>query len=309
MVTNNVSTLLELYRRGGTGELFSGTKRWLFYRRRKLRQWLTVNWLKLRRGRYVEKDVHGSTLELDLKATGIHQFLATYGTREPDAINYYESRLRELSEQFDDILVLDLGANIGHQALLAAHNCPHASVVALEPDPRNVERLETNISLNEYGNIEAHHLAAGPKPGVETFNLAEKTNLNHISSVDAEIEVVDQTEVQITTVDELVSERDVEEGTLVILRMDVEGYETEILRGAAELLASDFPVFIFAEVHGRILDNETYNGMIDRLAESGLRLEHADFSYPHDPPESITNWDECRSEDQTGYVFANRFEN
>jgi FkbM family methyltransferase len=149
--------------------------------------------------------------------------------------------------------VLDIGANIGYYALLEASLEGTKKVYALEPDPRNITLLEKNVRLNGFGDrIQIYPYAVSDKNGTETFYLGERSN---VSSFVKRGDVVGQAEVKCITLDDFEHIQEVD-----FIRMDVEGYEVPILRGARNFLTkTKKPIKIIMELHNKAYDKGNFN--------------------------------------------------
>jgi len=177
------------------------------------------------------RDVQGSLMILDLSDKGIHRDLYLNGIREPQATRYLQSILEP------EWTVVDIGANIGYYALQEARAV--REVIALEPAPANYDALEANINLNLYGNIEAHQLAIGDYVGEAGFELSRACNWNSIAIRNKKGTIP----VRVETLDRFLN------GTKIdFVRMDVEGYEMNVLKGMEGIL-SNHPPGMFIEVH------------------------------------------------------------
>ena len=185
--------------------------------------------------------VQGSLMELNLKDRGIHADLFISGSREPQATRYLQQILQPKWR------VVDIGANIGYYALMEARQVK--VVYAIEPGRANCENLIANAFLNPYRNIKCHHLAIGDHNGSVGFHLSKACNWNRIAVGNDSTD----TEVSMTTLDDFV--RDMVKGKRVdFVRMDVEGYEMAILRGADRVLRTNRPA-MFIEVHRDLLED------------------------------------------------------
>jgi len=132
-------------------------------------------------------------------------------------------------------LVVDVGAYVGAYTIKAC--TAGASVVALEPDPDNFSVLKFNLELNECTNAKALQVAGGAKEGVVPLyqgvsytTMSVQPNFEYsASSVKAYVKV--------STIDNtLSSEGWIPESYIDYLKIDVEGAEVDVLRGAAETL-------------------------------------------------------------------------
>lgn len=160
----------------------------------------------------------------------------------------------------------DIGASNGLFALhAAAKGC---SVDAFEPDPRIAERLKTNIELNNFEQkIAVHEVALADEDG--SFILysdgveGNSPSLSNLGRHSSEITV------QVTTADT----HRTKTKNPTALKIDIEGAELDMLRGAKELLhGTDRPRLIFIEIH------HTFLAQRDQSAEA-VRSELHDAGY------------------------------
>ena len=179
------------------------------------------------RRKYLVRRIHDYRLCLDLSDPGLSRDIAIRGTRE-EQLKYIIDR----EVQAGDV-VLDVGANIGYYtAMLARRVGDTGKVYALEPEPRNYELLTRNIGLNGIGAIvEPYQLAASDAQAVGRLYVSPYSNL-HSFLPDTSHEATGRdddafTEVPMTDLSSFVQgKRPVD-----MLRMDIEGYEVEVISG------------------------------------------------------------------------------
>ena len=137
---------------------------------------------------------------------------------------------------------IDVGANIGIYALVASKLVGEAGrVIAFEPSAQSFPLLQQNIELNGLKNIRAFRVALADRirkawlyhPGVPECN-----SLARDSSSEDEAE-----EVTVETLDDMVKRASI--SRVDVIKIDVEGAEELVLRGAANVLASMRPAVIF----------------------------------------------------------------
>jgi FkbM family methyltransferase len=124
-------------------------------------------------------------------------------------------------------LFVDVGANVGSYTILSAAVCG-ANVIAVEPDPETAAGLLRNVNLNAVKDrVEVAQIAAGAQAG-EVRLTAGRGAMNRVS-----VETIAPTRLaEVRTLDEIVGRR-----SPAMLKMDVEGYEAEVLLGAPATLA------------------------------------------------------------------------
>ena len=139
-------------------------------------------------------------------------------------------------------LFVDVGANIGSYTVLAAAGSG-AACIAFEPGSAAFAWLERNVRLNGIADrTELHRQAVGARSGSVALTTDGDT-VNHI--------VTDPTDgartetVLMTTLDEALARR-----TPLMLKIDVEGFETEVLNGAVQTLNAPTLRGVLLELNG-----------------------------------------------------------
>jgi FkbM family methyltransferase len=126
-------------------------------------------------------------------------------------------------------LFVDVGANIGAFSVLAA-GVAQANVLAFEPSPGTFDSLTTNIRLNGFqDSVRLVQAAVGRTAGFVSLTRGRGTE-NFVPSAS---QGTDCDKVALTTLDTELGERPVS-----LLKVDVEGYETEVFAGAKQTLSS-----------------------------------------------------------------------
>jgi len=140
--------------------------------------------------------------------------------------------------------IVDVGANIGITALRCAYlSGQDGKLVAIEPDPLNVARLRANIARNRASNIEVIEVALSDREG--TVGLGVPSAGNRGGTRVETSPTLTTAEVHTTTLDKIAETH--LELRPNLLKIDVEGYETNVLRGGLGFIAAFRPV-IFLEV-------------------------------------------------------------
>lgn len=138
-------------------------------------------------------------------------------------------------------LFLDVGANAGSYTLLAA-GWSGAQVIAIEPAPDAFARLRDNVRSNGLVcDVELHRIALGASEGTIAFT-ADIDTMNHVVTDFSETAAA-TIEVPLQTLDAVVGERHP-----CIIKLDVEGFECEVLEGASRMLADQALTALLVEI-------------------------------------------------------------
>jgi FkbM family methyltransferase len=177
----------------------------------------------------------GMTLEVDPRALDM-----VIGRYEPAIQAVLESTLRKGGVAFD------IGANLGYFTLVMAKQVgPGGRVVSFEPDPEMFSALTRNIERNidDAKGIVAVPGAVGAEAGTVRFARGWRSTRGKIVSSGGDLEV------ELMKVDDAADRF----GVPRLLKIDVEGAELDVLRGAGAILKSEKPL-VLVEVHSDELE-------------------------------------------------------
>jgi len=143
--------------------------------------------------------------------------------------------------------VIDIGANVGLFTLFAAGRVgPQGCVLAIEPSPREFVRLQTNVRRNRMDDrIVLNDFALSETPGWAQFTLASSyhSGLNAFTALFSPTAGSYQTiDVPVQNLDGLV--RRLSDRRVRLVKIDVEGAEYNILRGAGTVIRDHRPIWI-----------------------------------------------------------------
>ncbi len=163
------------------------------------------------------------------------------------ALSLYEPLERAFVESncTEGALFVDVGANVGLYTALAAHYVgERGSVLALEPDPVSLRFLERTIALNYPDRVELRAVAATEHSEQRTlFASPSNRGDNRLTPHESGSEAI---EVRGETLDHLLSDVDLVDRHL-FLKIDVQGSEGEVLRGAQSSLSAASSVTLLME--------------------------------------------------------------
>jgi FkbM family methyltransferase len=128
-------------------------------------------------------------------------------------------------------LFLDIGANVGSYAILASGVCG-ATTWAFEPDPNTVRSLERNVAVNNLEElVTVHELALGDSDADVAFTVGKDTANRVATTGERNVRIVRQQRL-----DALIGGAPY---PIIMMKIDVEGYGEEVLRGAKVLVHND----------------------------------------------------------------------
>lgn len=145
-------------------------------------------------------------------------------------------------------VVIDVGVNIGAVLLNFACHSPEGSIIGFEPDERNFQKAKANLELNKLDNIEIIRKGLGSETTrAKIFKVNENNEGMNRILVGANLPDggVPFSEIEIIRLDDFAAERGFE--SIDLIKIDVEGYELNVLRGAEQTLR-EFSPTLFIEV-------------------------------------------------------------
>lgn len=191
---------------------------------------------------------------------GIAKDLIIDGVRERESTKMVRRIIKK------GAVVIDIGANIGYYALLESKLAGSEGMIyAIEPSPENVRALKKNLRINNRKNMRIFELAIGDKQGKAVMNISPHSNLNTFVSQEGR-EVVGKINVPMTTLDAFLKGKKHPD----FIRMDVEGYEYNVLKGMKKTLQAKKPFSFFIEVHFHIMSKSQSSAVLKTLEKNGF---------------------------------------
>jgi FkbM family methyltransferase len=174
--------------------------------------------------------VPGIDLEVAVDATSLFaRQLAKYRVYEPSLSQWVLDRCDHQAGG----LFVDVGANFGWYSLLFAHCAgPSGTVVAIEPEPHNLALLRANLDRNRVRNVRIASHAVGEARSVGSLALMDPLNpgAHSLRPTDGPCQTV---AIEIHPLDAVLEACP---GAIDLLKLDIEGYEIDALRGARNTL-------------------------------------------------------------------------
>jgi FkbM family methyltransferase len=174
-------------------------------------------------------------------------------------------------------IVVDVGAHMGRYTLIAAKRVGlNGKVIAIEANPDNFEMLNRNVKLNQLTNVTSLNCAvysqetkiklylAGEGLGQTIYNtvMAERANEGKEKFV----------EINANTLNHLLHSQGISEVNWI--KIDVEGAEYEVLKGASNIISRSKEISLLIEVHKLAGNNSTlYEPIIQFLSLYNLKID------------------------------------
>lgn len=169
--------------------------------------------------------------------------------------------------------MIDVGANIGHYAMVAAAAVgPSGRVAAFEPEPENFAALRANLALNGFASATAEQLALGARDGELTL-YRDAANRGGHSLLRANVQKpAGETRVRVVTLDGYAA-RNLAGRKIGFIKLDVQGAEAEVLAGARAILSRDHPGLLLEFwPHGIAAMGGDPMKLVDDLLALGYRM-------------------------------------
>jgi len=197
-----------------------------------------------------------------------------------DDYNHMTTREDDIIEKFrpkDGGIVVDVGAHYGRYTLIAAKRVgPKGKVIAIEADPNNFDMLNKNIKLNELSeNVITLNYAASSNKSKVKLSIPEKKSGHTIYSsiITSRAPTVKFMEVNANTLDNLLHENGISLEEVNWIKIDVEGAELEVVKGATNILSKSMDISLLIEIHDVGNGKTLYEPIIDLLNDYNFKKE------------------------------------
>lgn len=168
----------------------------------------------------------------------------------------------------DKDLFIDIGANVGAYTILASGEVG-ASTIAIEPIPSTFKNLIENININQIQEkVKALNIGLGSKKDILRFTQSMDT-VNHVATENES----DTINIEVQKLDTIILQK-----KPLLIKIDVEGFETDVLEGSEEALKSEDLKAIIIELNG---SGKRY-GYDENLIHINL-LNHGFKPYKYNP--------------------------
>jgi len=190
----------------------------------------------------------------------------SYGIYEPTETKWLYEILKS------GMTFIDVGANIGYYSLLASSLVGSSGkVYSFDPSPYAYERLCQTIKLNNITNIHAYNLGLSDHP--ENVELALREIQVHSPSFCTDNLKTKLGISKLITLDSFAEENDIK--FIDMIKIDVEGYEPNVIKGMTKLLNENKVNRIMIEINGYWLvrNNSSPEKLMTLISSLGFVLE------------------------------------
>jgi FkbM family methyltransferase len=151
--------------------------------------------------------------------------------------------MAKLLPDFDPKVIIDVGANVGLWTLDAVRELSPASVYCFEPVPAAFVKL-TKRYENDY-RIKCFHAAVGDTNGFVTVEAKYESSTNKVVTCEEKLPGDHYLNVPVIRLDDFAVSENLR--SISVLKIDAEGYDLRVLRGAQKLLKSGLAEMVYVE--------------------------------------------------------------
>lgn len=236
-------------------------------------QKLYFDYLKNFREDTVSVEIFDTQIRLDPRIHGIDEGLIWKGeTREYISSKEYGKMLSELGQLDENIVVFDIGSNIGFFVLLAMNRLPDIDIWAFEPNRSNYNRLKINTRTKSK-NVTTINKAIGRDETTGNLIIDEQSTLHRISDYVSRPQDIKSESVDVVSLDGFIREQGIDFDTCIV-RIDIQGHEFDAFLGMRDLLESNHSIFLFIEVHFNMISESEFAQMKNMLFDNGFEIHH-----------------------------------
>jgi len=165
------------------------------------------------------------------KDKGLESSLYYHGEYEDGIISIISLCLK------DGKSLIDIGGNIGLISLAVSKTCNQSEVYCFEPEPDTFQILLDNIALNNNTRIHPYNIALGAEESNGIIYSKLNISRGSASLIGEPDDKNKGKKIEIQTLDNFISTNDV--NSIGMIKIDVEGWENEVIQGAKDLLSGE----------------------------------------------------------------------
>jgi FkbM family methyltransferase len=201
-------------------------------------------------------------------------------TREEDILEHFQPK--------EGDTVVDVGAHLGRYALISSNRVgKEGQVIAIEANPTVFAKLNKNLELNQVTNTTSLNYAVySEKTTMKLFLLDESNDTYHAGNtiIRDRYNLITPTEeksieINANTLDNILTSIGIKVEDINWIKIDVEGAEYEVLKGAHNILSKSKDITILIEVHHLDEKKNLFEDIMELLCSYGFKLK---FEKIHD---------------------------
>lgn len=199
--------------------------------------------------------------------------------RYPEALERLMPHLKMLLPRYRIDTVIDVGANVGQFATAVRGLSPDVYIHSVEPNPVVYKTLAAKAASDK--RMLAHGCALGRSRGKVMLNITAASDFSSCLSVNEfgtkrfkdSVEITSAVEVDLKTLDELMDSLSAEAaGARLLLKLDTQGFDMEVLLGAAEVLKNVHVVVTEASLQPIYAGTKLFPEVLEFMATNGFAL-------------------------------------
>jgi FkbM family methyltransferase len=229
----------------------------------------------------------------------MHHRAMQEGTFEPEEVVLFKEHFLQAD------LIVDIGSNIGFYACLA--RSLGKKVIAVEPLPKNLEYLFSNLLANGWNDVEVFPVGLSEEPGLATLYGASSTGASLINNWAGATKFFQRT-IPLSTLDILLGDRFT--GKKIFIKIDVEGFEYPVLLGSVRVMQMrPKPTWVLEvclnEYHPEGV-NPNFRDVFNIFWRNGYEVRTADENHKLIQPADVARWVNCGNCDSgtINYMFV-----
>jgi FkbM family methyltransferase len=175
-------------------------------------------------------------------------------------------------------VIFDVGANIGQTSMnMAKLAGPSSVIIGIEPDPVNFSKAVENLKLNTFTTINYLNIGLGARK--EELFLKINSPLNRGGNRIAPHIGDDSFKISVEKLDDVATSLQLKKVDLI--KIDVEGFELEVLKGSVETIKNFKPVlYIEVDDANLIQQGTSPKELFEFIENSGYRITDSQSKKP-----------------------------
>jgi FkbM family methyltransferase len=173
-------------------------------------------------------------------------------------------------------IVIDIGAHIGRYTIIASKRVGiNGKVVAIEASPSNFEMLNRNIQLNQLTNIiSLNHVVYSKEAKIKLYLPGQESGHTIYNTIISDRATNEKfVETNANTLDYLLQSNGIKQEQINWIKIDVEGAEFEVLKGATNVLSNSKDIALLIEIHNLRDSTNLYRSIVEFLNLYNFNIE------------------------------------